>query len=64
MLNRSMSRYRCHEHGIVEARQVAEEVRELGDCKVTILRMECPICGRRLIKDDPQSMELKKLVGK
>lgn len=27
MPNRSMSQYRCHEHGIVEARQVAEEVR-------------------------------------
>jgi hypothetical protein len=45
----------------VEPRQVAEETREFKNCRMTIVRMECPMCGRVLSRDDPEWKELREL---
>ena len=56
--------FRCEEHGVVEPKQVVEEVRQLKNCRITIVRMECPLCGRWLARDDPEWKELRHLMGK
>lgn len=57
----SQPEFICDEHGIVEPRQVAEETREFKNCRMTIVRMECPMCGRVLSRDYPEWKELREL---
>ncbi len=51
--------FRCPQHGVVEPTQVTEEVREFKNCTMTVVHMECPICGRRVSRDDPEWKELR-----
>jgi hypothetical protein len=45
----------------VEPREVGEEIREFKNCRMTIVRMECPLCGRVVARDDPEWKELRQL---
>jgi hypothetical protein len=56
--------FKCARHGVVEPRQIPEDVREFGNCTMTVVRMECPICGSMVARDDPQWKELRELMGK
>lgn len=56
--------FRCEIHGVVEPKQVAEDVREFKNCTMTVVRMECPLCGQRVARDDPEWKELRELMGK
>jgi len=58
------SRFKCQQHGIVEPKQVPEKVLEFKNSRMTIVRMECPLCGCRLIREDPKWQELRELMGK
>jgi len=40
------------------------KVIEFKNVRVTRVRMECPICGRVLIREDPQWKESRELMGK
>jgi len=54
--------FRCEIHGKVEPRQVPEKRLEFKSCTLTVLRPVCPICGRELVREDPQWKELKDLL--
>ena len=40
----------CEEQGIVQPRQVADEIREFKNCRMTVVRMECPTCGTKMFR--------------
>ena len=56
------SEFRCEIHGKVEPQQVPERELKFKNCKLTVLRPVCPLCGRELVREDPQWKELKDLL--
>ena len=56
--------FRCQQHSIVEPTQVTEEVREFKNCIMTVVNMRCPICGRRVARDDLEWQELREVADK
>ncbi len=58
------SEFRCEVHGLVEPQQVPEKILEFKSCTLTVLRPVCPLCGRELVREDPQWKELKDLLGR
>jgi len=46
---------------VEEPRMTPERTVELGDARLTIARPECPLCGRPLVREDPQWRELREL---
>jgi hypothetical protein len=52
----------CSNHGPVEPRQVVERVQEFSNCTMSVVRMECPVCGQAVSRIDPEWKELRELL--
>jgi len=56
-----MTTFRCPSHGTVEPKQTPEKVLQFKGCEMTVVRMECPFCGQRVAREEPEWKEMREL---